>query len=345
MPESNLVKHGFWSAGIFLVALLGWELYLRSDGVDNAFDDDAALFANSRKQVYLPKDKSTVFIGSSRIKFDLDQPTWESITGDHPVQLACVGSTPLPVLYDLAQDEKFRGKLIIDVTEGLFFSQNPGNRQRPEDGLKYYHDLTPAQRVSFEINKPLQQSLVLLDKENYSINALFDKLEVKSREGVFMGPIFPRDFERTKLNRQSGMLPAFLADTNQQNRQKEIWAFFARGRTKPPIDGAPLDSILQEVKKAVDQIKARGGEVVFVRTPSSGAFLAGEQKGFPREKYWDKILSVTGCRGIHFMDYPETDHYVCPELSHLSPADAIHYTEHLARTLQNEIGWKFLKTL
>ena len=160
-----------------------------------------------------------------------------------------------------------------------------------------------------------------------------------------MGPIFPRDFERTKLSRQSGMLPAFLADTAQQNKQKAIWAFFAKGRTKPPIDGAPLDSMLNEIKKAVDQIKDRGGEVVFVRTPSSGVFLMGEQKGFPREKYWEKILSVTGCKGIHFQDYPETDHYVCPELSHLSPSDAIEYTKHLARTLQNEVGWKFPKSI
>jgi hypothetical protein len=248
-------------------------------------------------------------------------------------------------LYDLAKDEKFKGKLIIDVTEGLFFSFAPGNAERPNSGLKYYHDLTPSQRASFALNKPLQSTLVFLDKDNYSINALLDKLEMKSRPGVFVPPVFPRDFERTYYDRQASMRPAFVADTNQQNRQKEIWAFFAKGRNRPPISGAPLDSVLQEVKKATDRIIARGGDVVFVRTPSSGAFWEREQKGFPREQYWDKILSTTGCKGIYFKDYPETDHYICPELSHLSPADAIEYTKHLARTLQNEIGWKFPKTI
>jgi hypothetical protein len=82
-----------------------------------------------------------------------------------------------------------------------------------------------------------------------------------------------------------------------------------------------------------------------VRTPSSGFYWEGEQKGFPREKYWDKILEVTGCKGIHFMDFPETNHYICPEASHLSPKDAIEYTGYLAHILQNGMMWTFPKTL
>lgn len=159
-----------------------------------------------------------------------------------------------------------------------------------------------------------------------------------------MAPIFPRDFERTYFDRQAGMRPVFVADTNLQNRQKAIWAFFGKNR-RPPLDGPLLDSLLQTIKADVDKIKARGGDVVFVRTPSSGWFWEGEQHGFPREKYWDRILSTTGCKGFHFTDYPETDHYECPELSHLSPADAVLYTKHLASTLQREAGWKFPKSL
>lgn len=345
MTSDTLARPALLALVLFLSAMTSWEIYLRHDGANNAYDDSPPLWAHTRSEVYQPKDKSTVFIGSSRIKFDLDTKTWIALTGDIPVQLACVGSSPLPVLYDLAKDTCFKGKLVIDVTEGLFFSTNEGNRQRPNDGLKYYHDITPAQRASFMINKPLEASLVFLDKENYSLNALLDKLELKSRPGVFMAPIFPRDFDRTYFDRQSSMRPAFVADTVQQNKQKSIWKLFASGRRKPPIDGAPLDSILQTVKTAVDQIKSRGGEIVFVRTPSSGFYWEGEQKGYPREKYWDKLLATTGCKGMHFMDYPETNHYTCPEASHLSPKDGIDYTHYLIRYLQTEIGWKFPKSL
>ncbi len=109
---------------------------------------------------------------------------------------------------------------------------------------------------------------------------------------------------------------------------------------KPPISGAPLDSLLQTVKAATDKIQARGGKIIFVRTPSSGPMLEKEGMGFPRDQYWEKILAVTGCQGIHFQDHPETSNYVCPEFSHLQVSDAIDYTKHLIRFLQ-EKGWTF----
>lgn len=341
MSPNPLKRPAIVAAAVFILFLLCWELYLRADGVNISYDDGGALWAHHRSRVYQPKDKATVFIGSSRIKFDLDIETWTTITGDDAVQLACVGSSPLPVLYDLADDPKFNGKLVIDVTEGLFFSLNPGNRSRPNEGIAYYQGITPAQRASFILNKPLESAFVFLDKEDLSINALLDKLEIPSRPGVQMNPIFPRDFDRIKFNRQEYMGPLFLADTNQINTQRAIWGTFRERVKTPPVAGAPLDSILQTVKIATDKIRSRGGQIVFVRTPSSGPFLAGEEKGFPREQYWDKILAVTGCGGFHFRDDPATSQYICPEFSHLNLNDARDFTKHLARHLKDDFGWSF----
>ena len=109
----------------------------------------------------------------------------------------------------------------------------------------------------------------------------------------------------------------------------------------PPASGAKLDSILDRVKVAVDKIKGRGGQVLFVRTPSSGPYYSmGESKAFPREKYWERILAVTNCAGIHFADYPAIANFVCPEFSHLSQTDAIVFTKNLINILQ-EKGWAF----
>ena len=119
------------------------------------------------------------------------------------------------------------------------------------------------------------------------------------------------------------------------------WAFLQKMNKTPPASGAKLDSILNSVKTNVDKIKARGGQVLFIRTPSSGPFLMGEKMGYPREKYWDRILSTTNCSGVHFADYPAIDHFVCPEFSHLKPSDAIIYTTNLVDILQKEKGWKF----
>jgi hypothetical protein len=111
------------------------------------------------------------------------------------------------------------------------------------------------------------------------------------------------------------------------------------------LSGHPLDSLLNVVKTCVDKIKARGGEVLFVRTPSSGPFLMGENMGYPRAKYWDRILAVTNCPGIYFADYPAMAHFVCPEFSHLSQPDAILYTKELIKILSAEKGWKFPKPI
>ena len=100
-----------------------------------------------------------------------------------------------------------------------------------------------------------------------------------------------------------------------------------------------IASVINDVKKCTDKIKARGGEVIFVRTPSSGPFLMGETMGFPRDKYWNQILKITGCEGIHFADYPETASMQCPEFSHLSVPDAKVYTKHFVEVLSKQKQW------
>ena len=341
MSHHSLVRPAIFAALIASAAILAWEYYLRSTNFDLSFDDGGPLWTWHRDRAYMAPEEGTVFIGSSRIKFDLDIPTWESLTGDKAVQLACVGSTPLPILHDLANDESFRGKLVVDVTEGLFFSTNPGNADRPATAMKYRDEITPAQRASFIINRPMESTFVFLDKDHYSLNAMLDALEIPSRPGVFMAPVFARDFGLVHFDRQEYLADAFLNDTAQINKQRWIWAFFGSLNKKPPISGAPLDSMLQTIKVSTDKIKARGGNVLFVRTPSSGPFLEKELELFPREKYWDRILQETGCPGVHFMDVPGMESYQCPEFSHLSPTDAIDFTRRFIDELVKDHQWDF----
>ncbi|MEO6490886.1 MAG: hypothetical protein ABIO04_13165, partial [Ferruginibacter sp.] len=267
------------------------------------------------------------------------------ITGDHAIQLACVGSNPIPVLEDLANDKKFKGKLIVDVTEVLFFSTSHGNLETPDKNLKFYKDLSPAQRASTEIDHLLESKIVFLDKDRLSLNAQMANLRIPNRPGVFEFPIFPPDFGRVKPNRQEYMTERFEKDTIQINQVRGIWDFFRKMSKEPPASGKKLDSILAVVKACVDKIKARGGQVLFVRTPSSGPFLMGEKMGYPREKYWDRLISATNCAGIHFADYPAIDHFICPEFSHLTQGDAIVFTKNFIRILTEQKGWKFAKPI
>jgi len=342
MTVSSFLKAGFLTLILVVAFFTSWELFLRSRGIKISYDDGESLWADKRAMVYEPQDDATVFIGSSRNKYDLDIETWRSLTGDHPIQLAIEGNSPLPVLDDLARDKNFKGKLIIDVTEGLFFTTNPQNISEPQDRIKYYHKRTPAQRFSFLVNKVLEDHLVFLDKNYFSLNALLDRMPVKKRAGVFALPYdCPRDFGAVTFDRQDIMTDRFLRDTVIQNQVKGLWDFYRKTNTEGLPSRHKADSILATVKADVDQIKARGGQIIFVRTPSSGPYLAGEKMAFPREKFWERILAVTGCPGIHFEDHPAIAHFVCPEFSHLKHSDAIVFTTNLVKILREEKGWRF----
>jgi hypothetical protein len=130
------------------------------------------------------------------------------------------------------------------------------------------------------------------------------------------------------------MTPRFVADTNLQRQVQNVWSFVMElGRKAPPPKQDPVPPILAEVKNAVDKIRARGGDVVFIRTPASGRMLGVEQHVFPRERCWEPLLAATHSQGIFYADYPATSHFVCPEWSHLTPQDAVKYTQALITQL------------
>ena len=339
MQPTNLKRAGLFALFISFLAILGWEMHLRNQGNKVSYDDNEALWADKRAMVYKASDKATVFVGSSRIKYDLDIPTWETLTGLEVIQLANVGSNPRLVLKDLASDENFKGKLIVDVTEDVFFSAQAFYDWRTKKKIAYYKDRTPTQRFSFQVDHVLESQFVFLDQDNFSVNAMLDNMHIPSRPGIFPGLFFPMGFTLVDFERQSYMTPEFVADTNQQNAVKAVWAYGIQRKAGPPMSKDDLDGIFNSVKEDIDKIRSRGGDVLFVRPPSSGLYKEAELKGFPRSAYWDRLLAFTGSKGVHYSDYPATAEMICPEWSHLCPADAVIYTKSLVKALKEEKGW------
>src|SRR4051794_22136442 len=101
MTTNSLSKSMILMVVIVSASVICWEFYLRNKGIKIAYDDGPPLWSDKRAMVYEPADKATVFIGSSRIKFDLDIDTWERETGTKAIQLAVEGSTPIFVLENL----------------------------------------------------------------------------------------------------------------------------------------------------------------------------------------------------------------------------------------------------
>jgi hypothetical protein len=88
-----------------------------------------------------------------------------------------------------------------------------------------------------------------------------------------------------------------------------------------------MDAVVASSKRDVERIRARGGDMVWVRPPSDGPVLANERLRVPRDQVWDRLLRETHCFGVYFEDYPEMRGLEVPEWPHLSRQirDEIHY--------------------
>ncbi len=336
MQTRNLIKAAILAVALVAGFVIFWELKWRSKGFIPTYNDDKVLWANARKDVY-DKD-ATVFIGSSRIKYDLDIPTWENITGEKAVQLALVGTSPRLLLQDLANDENFKGRLVLDVTEILFFSQNPVFQKSSREAIAFYKDQTPSQKFSAAVNFAVESKLTFLEEQNFSLTALLNDMEVPNRPGVFSFPVFPKGFGWTTEDRQTYMSAGFLADQKALKRQTDIWNILLMSDPTPLPTAEQTKAIFEEVKTAIEKINRRGGKVVFVRTPSNGPLADMENQKYPRAQYWDALLSYSHTPGLHFSDHPGTAELICPEWSHLTKEDAITYTKELIGLLR-KIDW------
>jgi hypothetical protein len=338
MLERKMSKAGILALLLGVSFILGWELYWRTKGFTATYNDDKALWANKRKNVSLPKESSTVFIGSSRIKFDLDIPTWRAVTGEEAVQLSLVGTSPVTLLEDLANDESFKGKLVVDITEVLFFSKNPAFHQTAQEAIKYYNNQTPSEKLSEQLNFVLESKLAFLEEQRFSLNSLLNDIPLQNRPGVFVMPVFPKGFEWTTYDRQTYMSDMFLSNKKDIETQTNIWKMLIMGDPTPAVAGDDLTQIMENIRTNVAKIRRRGGKVIFVRTPSSGPMAEAEEKKYPREKYWNQLLTYAHSDGIHYRDYATTRDLDCPEWSHLSPKDAVLYTRQLTSILR-EKNW------
>jgi hypothetical protein len=269
-----------------------------------------------------------VIIGSSRILWDSNLDVWEDMTGRRPIQLALPGTNPRQFLEDFANDEGFRDFLVVGVTPDLYFGDWPGIPQF-SGLLTFWRDETPSQRFGHRVGMVLQTQLAFLDGA-YALGNLVDRVPLADREGV-RGPM--RDVWKiweVGPGRQHYLWPRIQTDERLREHARWVWG---------PFDGKhmPDDSIaraIEQSRRDVAKIRARGGEVVFVRAPSAGLYYEHELQAVPRAKTWDPLLRATGAFGIHFEDYPEMRNLDVPEWSHLSRDSAVTFTRAYVAELQ-----------
>lgn len=327
------------------VAFGGWEAHCRANGYTAGLDDTADLWAQARRQV---RADSTVIVGSSRALFGLDLDVLQQTLGKRPVQLCMVGSNPLPVLFDLVADESFRGDLIVDLVPSLLLvPEHVPPYQNAVRAVEHSQQQSLSQRIGHELSLPLENTFACLQQEDLTLAALLGGIAVPDRDGTQVPPALPPFFYTTDADRRARMIAAVQSDDALRERIQQGWL---RLFTPPPppkwIDpqafgagiGAMIDARFAELQRAVEQLRARGCRIAFVRMPSASALRELEAKLVPRAVVWDRALRDCQVAGVHFEDHAELAGFVCPEWSHLTDADAAEFTRLLAPHLQAALG-------
>lgn len=311
---------------LFALLLTGWELYWRAYGAQPSYRNSNGQWAQQRRRIDTGEGGKIVLIGSSRVLFDVQLLVWEKLAGERPIQLALEGTSSVPVLEDLAADPNSTGCLLVGVAPDLFFS---GFAYRG-DVLPYYHKQSLTQRSGNWLSMHLIEPLFAFDDPDFALATVINQQPRPARAGLQQRADV-RKLSVSDADRNTHVWSKLETDPAYRGLARSIWTQHLGGPPPPNMDTpvklhAVIDAQIQRAVAAVAKLRARGVNVLFVRPPSTGPYLAFENKVFPREQTWDLLLKRTGAPGIYFEDYPELQGYYLPEWSHLAAADAQRFT-------------------
>jgi hypothetical protein len=292
-------------------------------------DDGPSHWMAERRRVAAGDHDGVVIVGSSRILFDTDLDAWEDLTGRRPIQLALPGTNPRPLLADIAEHSDFSGLVVVGFTPDLYFLERFSYLPQFEAVIRNWRDESPSSRVGHRLGLALSSGLAFLD-EAYRLAPLIERIDIPDRDGVRRPYLEVWKLAEHSAHRNTRMWPRLETDVRLRDHARLVWGPFDGSGPKPEA----IDKGIAETKKSVDAIRARGGEVVFVRAPSAGLYYESEQAGIPRARTWDRLLRETGSFGIHFEDYPDMQGLDVPEWSHLSAESATRFTRAYVSVLQ-----------
>ena len=325
IPDQPWGKLALVVAGVLLAgtAALEWNarrIGLHAGDLDNSQTD----WANERAR---SAGAAVAIVGDSRILFDTDLNRFEALTGQRPIQLAIHGTSALTLLQDVAANPKFKGLLIVGLADTMFF--------QPFDGYgSYIHKRaqyeSPAKRASAILDHVLQRRVAYLDS-SYRLSVVAARLDPGLRRGV-EGP-YDDVWKLAEVgeHRQTAMWPRIQFDRRLRTHARYAWKGF---KDEFPFTPKLIAGGLAKAVKAVAAIRARGGEVVFVRPPSDIHLRVNEEAQVPKAKGWDALLRDTHSVGVHNDDLlPSVRHLIMPEWSHLNRACATVFTDAYVRRL------------
>jgi len=320
----------FVSTLIMTALLLGtWEFHARALALlPGDLGDGPSAWAEQRRRADT-ETSPVVIVGDSRILFDSNLDRFHALTGVRPIQLALPGTNARPFLEDLADDPRFKGLVIVGIADTSYFREGIGLMKGALDRNRFE---SPAQRVTFLLDRALSRLFGFID-DNYRLSTLVLRLDRGWRQGA-AGP-YSDVWKLSTVgdDRQTQLWSRIEENEFLQAHARFVWLSRGSSFNGPPITATVIKMTQERTRAAVARIRARGGDVVFVRPPSAPTLRAFEDKRLPRSRGWDPLLAAAHVKGIHFDDVAAMKGLTLPELSHLTPTCALVFTDAYVRAL------------
>jgi len=327
IPTQPWVKIG--AAVLLMVTLLtsAWEWNARTNLGLRAgdIDDSPQAWAEARRAA---DHAQVAIIGDSRILFDTDQDRFQQLTGVRPAQVSFVGTNSRLLLYNFANDPNFHGLLIVGMADVMYFGM-PGIGVGEPAVRNYAKNDKPSQLSGLYIDRWLQNYLAFMDHD-YRMSLLVDRgIDHGLRKGVDSPYEDVWKISETFPGRQYFMWSRIQTDPYLQGHARHAW----NGFKGPPVPPFLADKVIARSAEAVRRIRARGGDVIFIRPPSAPELRVNEQQRIPKALGWDRLLVGANAKGIHADDLAQAQNLELPEYSHLSRTCATLFTDAYVRRL------------
>lgn len=318
----------------FLLGGLG-EGILRWQGHVPCVHDGQALWAYWRRRVHGPPGTPLVLLGASRIISGVDGAELSRcLGGRRVVQLAQVASAPYALLADLCRDGQFRGTILLSTApdillRGTAWKGAPQSfRPTATEGMARW--AAWDEDLSIWIGGHLQERSVLLGRRG----------PFRRRHAKIEGP-FMLDGMRYAFDRSGQRSPSH-ASPGRADEQAE-WLAMTRRRCRHARSLIPLpaqelfdDLIRRRVLPEFARLRERGGRVILLRMPVTGAIEAQDLTQQVRARYWDCLVARSGAPAIHYRDEAALQGFPCLDGSHMAAEGAVPFTRALAGVMMRK---------
>ena len=313
-----------WTSVSLVLLVIMLEILLPAQGYSPSVSDSKALWAINRAAVYPQGNKNTlVILGSSRSQLGVVPEVLAQRLENYRIIDLAVNATAAPATFaDLASDPDFVGTIVLDIDPSNMFATS----QQP--WVDYYRqEWFHAGRVETIINTQIQVFL--------QSRFVFTAAQFRFKELVWTRNLRP-SYLQGQANRY---LPAYYyvrltASERAENLAGRIERTKQYYRDEPSLSPTEFVATLAaEYGPLIAQLRARGGEVIFLHMPISGEVEEIVDAAYPQADYCDAIAPTLGVPTVHYRDAEGLRGFVCPDGSHLDAADARVFTANLADEL------------